>query len=381
MIQILCRSLAAVIVAFVASAPLSAYAESAEETTRTQPQDTIEGQLETVPLTAVSVPSDLPDIELSGDIELTTGSESVVSAEKPAEAADHEASDSVDEAISESVDVAVEGSDASASEDVSSDRETALTEAAPAELSDIFRITDHVLDDERIAIFYIDHMPVLTFVEQSVTGAKDIGAEANDNLLLRAETVARQVDEFYRAEGNPDTILVSWEAEAEEYVVTLEGERLVAIDDATRYFNTTERHYTDALHATNRLRVLMGGTDDLTEVEGAPEPEPVAAIADWGVASTFSGQASWYGPGFNGRQTASGEIFNQNAMTAAHRTLPFGTQVRVTNVNNNRFVIVRINDRGPFSHGRVIDLSAGAAREIGLDRAGVGPVRVEVLTD
>ena len=68
-------------------------------------------------------------------------------------------------------------------------------------------------------------------------------------------------------------------------------------------------------------------------------------------------------------------------MTAAHRTLPFGTRVRVINVHNNSEIIVRINDRGPFSRGRVIDLSAAAAREIGLDRAGVGPVRVEVLTD
>ncbi|MEO0490176.1 MAG: septal ring lytic transglycosylase RlpA family protein, partial [Cyanobacteria bacterium J06659_2] len=87
----------------------------------------------------------------------------------------------------------------------------------------------------------------------------------------------------------------------------------------------------------------------------------------------------WYGPGFHGRRSASGEVFNQNAMTAAHRTLPFGTQVRVTNLATNQQVVVRINDRGPFSRGRIIDLSAGAARQIGLMNMGVGPVRVEVL--
>jgi rare lipoprotein A (peptidoglycan hydrolase) len=91
------------------------------------------------------------------------------------------------------------------------------------------------------------------------------------------------------------------------------------------------------------------------------------------------GIASWYGPGFHGRQTANGERFNQNAMTAAHRSLPFGTKVRVTNANNGRSVIVRINDRGPFVGGRVIDLSAAAAQAIGLQSSGVGSVSLEIL--
>ena len=76
--------------------------------------------------------------------------------------------------------------------------------------------------------------------------------------------------------------------------------------------------------------------------------------------------ASWYGPGFHGRRTANGETFNTHALTAAHRTLPFGTRVKVTNVGNGRSVVVRINDRGPFVHGRVIDLSQAAARVIGM---------------
>ena len=85
-----------------------------------------------------------------------------------------------------------------------------------------------------------------------------------------------------------------------------------------------------------------------------------------------SGMASWYGPGFHGRRTASGERFNTNALTAAHRTLPFGTRVRVVNRRTGRSVVVRINDRGPFAHGRVIDLSRAAAQTIGL--SGVAPV-------
>jgi rare lipoprotein A len=76
--------------------------------------------------------------------------------------------------------------------------------------------------------------------------------------------------------------------------------------------------------------------------------------------------ASWYGPGFHGRLTASGERFNTGALTAAHKSLPFGARVRVVNLNNGRSVVVRINDRGPFIRGRVIDLSKAAAQAIGM---------------
>lgn len=90
------------------------------------------------------------------------------------------------------------------------------------------------------------------------------------------------------------------------------------------------------------------------------------------------GKASWYGGKFHGRKTASGERYNQWAMTAAHKKLPFGTHVRVTNLNNGRWCIVRINDRGPFVWGRVIDLSAAAAKQIGVYSAGIAPVRLDV---
>ena len=89
------------------------------------------------------------------------------------------------------------------------------------------------------------------------------------------------------------------------------------------------------------------------------------------------GQASWYGPGFHGRRTASGETFNTGEMTAAHRTLPFGTRVRVTNERTGRSTVVRINDRGPFAHGRVIDLSQAAARAVGM--SGVASVSLSRL--
>ncbi len=93
------------------------------------------------------------------------------------------------------------------------------------------------------------------------------------------------------------------------------------------------------------------------------------------------GQASFYGnqPGEGGPLTANGERYNPSGMTAAHRTLPFGTRVRVTSPSTGRSVVVRINDRGPFIGGRIIDLSVGAARAIGLTNTGVGTVRMEVV--
>lgn len=88
---------------------------------------------------------------------------------------------------------------------------------------------------------------------------------------------------------------------------------------------------------------------------------------------------SWYGPGFHGRLTANGETFDQNAMTAAHKTLPFNTYVRVSNQSSGRSVIVRINDRGPFIEPREFDLSAHAGALLGLDKTGVGMMTIERL--
>lgn len=91
------------------------------------------------------------------------------------------------------------------------------------------------------------------------------------------------------------------------------------------------------------------------------------------------GTASYYGKAHHGKRTASGERFNQNALTAAHRTLAFGTRVRVTNLDNGRSVVVRINDRGPFGRGRIIDLSKAAAEQLNMLRTGTAPVRLEGL--
>jgi rare lipoprotein A len=97
------------------------------------------------------------------------------------------------------------------------------------------------------------------------------------------------------------------------------------------------------------------------------------------VLLTLEGVVSYYAHDFHGKQTSNGETFDMHALTAAHRTFPFGTKVRVTALENNKTVIVRVNDRGPFKEGRIMDLSMGAAKEIDLILNGTARVRLEVL--
>jgi rare lipoprotein A len=99
----------------------------------------------------------------------------------------------------------------------------------------------------------------------------------------------------------------------------------------------------------------------------------------YGPGFSETGLASWYGPEFHRKRTASGERFDMDALTAAHRSLPFDSYVRVTNVETGRSVVVRINDRGPFVADRIIDLSARAARQLGIKEDGVVRVRIEVV--
>ena len=107
----------------------------------------------------------------------------------------------------------------------------------------------------------------------------------------------------------------------------------------------------------------------------AAPPAPKAVV----LQPQIHGAASWYGPGFYGRRTANGETFRPDTLTAAHRTLPFGTRVRVTNLVNGKTVVVRINDRGPFRRHRMIDLAHGAATVLQMKQDGEVPVALEIL--
>jgi len=109
----------------------------------------------------------------------------------------------------------------------------------------------------------------------------------------------------------------------------------------------------------------------------APEPRPL--IPSYEVQSVQSGKASYYYGRWIGRKTANGEIYRAQDITAAHKTLPFNTMVRVTNLNNGKQVLVRINNRGPYVKGRIIDLSLEAAKKVEMTKAGVVPVKLEIL--
>lgn len=123
----------------------------------------------------------------------------------------------------------------------------------------------------------------------------------------------------------------------------------------------------------------------IAKLPSPPETEPAPPIARIPTPSQptmmETGLASWYGPKFHGKLTASGEVFNQEKFTAAHPTLPWGSRVKVTNLDNGKSVDVRINDRGPFGRGRIIDVSWAAARALGMVGRGITSVRVEWLSD
>jgi len=141
--------------------------------------------------------------------------------------------------------------------------------------------------------------------------------------------------------------------------------------DSTSYFLERE------------VNLVGGGTSVVGESVTARTGSSTADSGE--VVSTIKGVASYYGPGFHGRKTANGETFDQNAMTAAHRSLPFGTKIKVTYIKTGKSVEVRINDRGPFTkdgagnYARIIDLSQGSAESIGMKADGTGEVKLEIL--
>ena len=128
---------------------------------------------------------------------------------------------------------------------------------------------------------------------------------------------------------------------------------------------------------SGRLALALALSLACASLAGCATHQP--AEAQGRVISTARGNASYYGHRFHGRKTASGERFDMHDLTAAHRTLAMGTRVRVTNLDNGRKVVVRINDRGPFHSRRIIDVSYAAARELDMLGSGVAPVKLEVL--
>jgi rare lipoprotein A len=303
----------------------------------------------------------------------------------------------------------------------------------------VAKVHSHELNGRQASTLYVRNIPVLTFIGSLKTGSADVkmgtqvpasstemsvsltksltnpaelpliqltkpaqflvksgttdnspAAEADP--LWRATQVAAKLNQLHREGMDASKITVSWDSGSEQasgtddfagmlrdrYLIKVNSDLLVAVDASTVLPDSTRDLEQDALQATNRLRRLLGNAEPLDQVSRGSGSRG-EALALGSVRFQVNGWASWYGPGFHGNQSASGEIFNQNALTAAHRTLPFGTQVLVTNLDNGQSVLVRINDRGPFYGNRIIDLSAAAARVLGLIHTGVAPVRLDVL--
>jgi rare lipoprotein A len=235
----------------------------------------------------------------------------------------------------------------------------------------------------------------------------DVSNQTNigdDDPVQRAGVVAAKINQLSRENVDASQIIVSWKAgnesttnqaqnksvsadlnNGDRYIIKVNNQELVEINDETRSPDTTNNLAQDALQATNRLRRLLGNASPLNQILNLPARLPVSIpklpseINVGPVKISSRGVASYYGYDGSGNRTASGQRFNPEGMTAAHRHLPFGTKVRVTNTRNGRSVVVRINDRGPFIRGRVIDLSVAAARILGMMGSGVAPVRIEVL--
>lgn len=279
---------------------------------------------------------------------------------------------------------------------------------ADIERESIAKIQPHELNGRQAATLYLRNIPVITFLSPSPETNAKIGktdtnasngsselkiagdrqnpsdsktssnsSDRETDPVWRASSLAARLNQLARNNVDPNSITVKWET-GDRYQIQANGEDLVDINAKTILPDTTSDPGRDALQVTNRLRRLLGNAEPLEEIAGKPKPEPTA-ISFGPIQVRISGWASWYGPGFDGNLSASGERFNQNALTAAHRHLPFGTLVMVRNLDNGRSVVVRINDRGPYVGDRVIDLSAGAASVLGMMGSGVAPVEIEVI--
>lgn len=244
-------------------------------------------------------------------------------------------------------------------------------------------ILPHALDENQAATIYLRSIPVITLIGDELPtlgeSKQSQPANASPDPVMRADALVDRLLALAET-ADPADLEARWLPDQEAFAVVWADEVLVTVNDQTILPDTTDNPAEDVLQIANRMRRLLGNAPALSRIEGLPTPARPAAAPVGIVTSTLTGTASWYGPGFHGRRSASGEVFNQNDLTAAHRTLPFGTRVRVTNLSTGQQVIVRINDRGPFSHGRIIDLSAAAAGQIGLRASGVARVQVEVLS-
>ena len=254
---------------------------------------------------------------------------------------------------------------------------------------------DHEISGRSATTVYVRNIPVATFLEKpqaDSTNADSTNADSTNtngttdsaDLPTKPTQGKEEPENFVDAinnigqnKDNADKIGVKWDKTTEKYIIHIEEQPLIAMNGNVILPTTTKDVAEDALQITNRLRRQLGNVKPLKTIEGQP-PRKVA-VAPTNVRRYQAGWASWYGPGFHGNLTADGTRYNQYGLSAAHRTLPFGTRLRVTNQNNGRSVVVIVNDRGPFIHNRVIDLSMGAAQVLGITSTGIAPVTLDIV--
>jgi rare lipoprotein A len=232
--------------------------------------------------------------------------------------------------------------------------------ANPAPRPDLVRTYDHASEGRPQRTVYLRGIPVVSF--------------RGEQGLARADRFTALLQQAIRENWNGADLQPAWERN--QFALKLAGQTVWQFDDSMVFPEPVDDRAQTVLLITNRLRRGLGTDVPVTTIEQFAPAQSLFAR----VVRVLTGLASWYGPGFHGNPSASGEIFDQNGLTAAHQTLPFGTNVRVTNIATGASVVVRITDRGPFMHNRVIDISRGAAQRIGLIQAGVAPVKLEVLS-
>jgi hypothetical protein len=210
----------------------------------------------------------------------------------------------------------------------------------------------------------------------------------------RAEIVATRLQNFLEF-GDPTSICLDFSG-VDPVIKTNLG-LLVTIDpDSSRLQGSADPYELAKLWSWRLVQVLQAKAGIEMDFERREADRPVITIFTAGDSDTaaryrpqtdkpspgesFEGTASWYGPGFHGRPTASGEVFDQNAMTAAHKTLAFGTRLLVRDTVSGKTVIVVVNDRGPYIDGRILDLSATAARALDMAERGLSRVQARILS-
>lgn len=236
---------------------------------------------------------------------------------------------------------------------------------APPAVQPVARVQE--MPEFGTTVVYLDKMPLLSVAggEAALTRASAISARVNQ--LLWDSTAGSEIQVVY---------------DGKTYAVAAGKQRTIVTMDAAirlgRDSGLSPR--AAALQVANRLRRHFGGAAPLNEVAGDSSLlQNISGSISGSVAGVFHGLASWYGETFLNRRTSSGQILRSDSMIAAHRALPFGTRLRVTNLNNGRQVTVRVQDRGPFIRGRVIDLSPRAAHVLGMVSSGIVRVKVEVI--